>query len=120
MPVPTQHASIAAWQDETHVIENRRLYREKFEKVLPLLDTCLPVKRPDAAFYLWPDIDGDDEVFVRELYRHKNVLTLPGSYLARAAGGVNPGAGRIRMSLVAPLAECIEAAQRISDFITSR
>jgi N-succinyldiaminopimelate aminotransferase len=120
MPVHVQTASVAAWNEDEHARANRSLYREKFDAILPVLSTVMAVHRPDAAFYLWPDVDGDDEIFVRDLFAQKNVLALPGSYLARGADGVNPGAGRIRVSLVAPLAECVEAAGRIRDFVISR
>lgn len=118
MSPPTQAASIAAWDDENHVEDNRRLYREKFAAVMPLLQDHLRFNAPDAAFYLWARVPGgDDTTFVRELYRHTHVTALPGSYLAREAGGINPGAGFIRLALVEPLAACIEAAQRIRSLI---
>ena len=125
MPVPTQLASIAAWNDETHVIENRRLYREKFARVVPILAPHWDVRAPQGGFYLWPDVHGDDTVFTRELFAAKNVTILPGSYLARpnrdAQGREhNPGAGRVRISLVASVDECVEAAHRIADFIQGR
>src|SRR5512146_180656 len=102
MPVPTQLASAAAWQDEDYAARNRRLYQEKFERVLPILSPCLDVTKPDGAFYLWPDVHGDDERFVRDLYASQGVTVLPGSYLARAGSDGNPGAGRVRISLVPP------------------
>ncbi len=115
-----QSASIAAWNDETHVVANRAMYRQKFEQVTPVLASVLEVKLPDAAFYLWAKIDGDDDAtFARELFATYNVTVLPGSYLARAVDGQNPGAGRIRMALVADTAECLEAAQRIVQFVQS-
>jgi N-succinyldiaminopimelate aminotransferase len=122
MPVPTQLASTVAWQDDAHAAANRRLYTEKFERVLPLLAPVMQVDKPAGAFYLWPDIGGDDEQFTRALFGSKNITVLPGSYLARAstgAGGAagNPGAGRVRISLVADVARCVEAAQRIRDFM---
>lgn len=117
MPVPTQLASVTAWQDEEYPQRNRRLYQEKFARVLPILAPCLDIPQPDGAFYLWPRVPGDDERFVRELYRSQAVSVLPGSYLARAAGGVNPGAGRVRISLVPPVEQCVEAAQRIREFV---
>ncbi|MFL6621192.1 MAG: succinyldiaminopimelate transaminase [Sulfurifustis sp.] len=119
LPPPTQAASIVAWNDENHVRENRALYRAKFDAVLKLFDGVLDVKRPQAGFYLWPHLPIDDETFTRELYTRQNVLVLPGSYLSRDVSGVNPGTGRVRMALVAPLAECVTAAERIRDFIKS-
>jgi N-succinyldiaminopimelate aminotransferase len=119
-----QAASIAAWNDEQHVVDNRALYREKFAKVTPLLADVMDVALPDAGFYLWaaiPDVfQGSDTAFSRELLALYNVVVLPGSYLARDARGFNPGAGRIRMALVAETAECVEAAQRIVHFIQSK
>lgn len=115
-----QQASIAAWSDEAHVVENRALYRDKFRQVTPLLSQVLDVKLPDAGFYLWAGVGGSDTDFARDLLAQYNVTVLPGSYLARESGGVNPGAGRIRMALVADTAECLEAAQRIVRFVQSR
>jgi N-succinyldiaminopimelate aminotransferase len=113
-----QAASIAAWGDEGHVIENRNLYREKFNTVTPVLQSCLDVKLPDAAFYLWAAVPGgDDESFTRDLMSQYNVTVLPGSYLARTFNGSNPGKGRIRMALVAQTEECLEAANRIKAFV---
>lgn len=109
-----QAASVAAWQDELHVIENRRLYAEKFATVTPILQQGLDVELPDAAFYLWAHTGQSDTDFARQLYRDYNVTVLPGSYLARDAHGINPGQGFIRIALVASLAECQEAADRIS------
>lgn len=118
MPVPTQYASIAAWQDEQHVKENRALYQQKFDAVLEILDGCLDVQKPEASFYLWPKV-GNGEDFARELFRQQNITVLPGAYLAREANGVNPGAEYVRMALVATLEECIEAAHRIRSFCGS-
>jgi N-succinyldiaminopimelate aminotransferase len=115
-----QMASIAAWNDEQHVVENRNLYRQKFAAVTPLLEPVLDVALPDAAFYLWAGVQGSDTDFARELYALYNVTVLPGSYLAREARGVNPGAERVRMALVAETAECVEAAERIVQFVKSR
>lgn len=120
MPLHVQHASIAAWEDDAHARANRRLYAQKFEAVLPILARVLDVQRPDAAFYLWPDVRGDDQAFVRELFRSRNVTALPGSFLAREIDGINPGAGRVRLSLVASVEECVQAAERIRDFILGR
>ena len=119
MNTAVQSASAAAWQDEAHVIENRKLYREKFDAVFPLLKNHLAVEMPAAGFYLWPKTPISDTEFARLLYRDYNVLVLPGSYLAREAGGVNPGDGFVRIALVAPTAECVEAAQRISQLCAS-
>lgn len=112
-----QSASIAAWQDEKHVVENRALYRKKFHAVTPVLAEVLDVRLPDAGFYLWAKVQGSDEDFARALYAAYNVTVLPGSYLARSAQGHNPGAGYVRMALVAQSAECLEAAHRIAAFV---
>ncbi|MDE2050506.1 MAG: succinyldiaminopimelate transaminase [Gammaproteobacteria bacterium] len=117
MPIPTQLASVTAWQDEEYAARNRRLYQDKFERVLPILAPCLEVAKPDGAFYLWPHVRGDDERFVRELYASQAVTVLPGSYLARTGSNGNPGAGRVRISLVPPVQQCIEAAERICEFV---
>jgi N-succinyldiaminopimelate aminotransferase len=119
MPVQTQLASVAAWNDEAHVKANRDLYREKFDAVLAILDGVLDVQRPDGGFYLWAKTPMDDEAFTRELFAREHVTVVPGSYLSREVDGNNPGAGRVRMALVAPLAECVEAAERIRDFVKS-
>jgi len=115
-----QAASTAAWSDEAHVVENRSLYRTKFAQVTPVLAEVLNVALPDAGFYLWADVGGDEIAFTQELYANYNVTVLPGSYLAREARGHNPGKGRIRMALVAETAECLEAAHRIRDFVQRR
>ncbi|MDO4768830.1 MAG: succinyldiaminopimelate transaminase [Brachymonas sp.] len=119
-----QAANIAAWNDEAHVIDNRRLYRDKFEQITPLLAEVLDVKLPDAGFYLWAHVGtlcgGSDKAFARALYEQYNVTVLPGSFLAREAQGHNPGAGRIRMALVAEPADCLEAAERIRAFVHSQ
>jgi len=113
-------ASEAAWLDEAHVVENRRLYREKFDAVVPILQGKIDVTRPPASFYLWAGVKGDDTAFARDLLETEAVTVLPGSYLARDAWGRNPGAGRIRIALVAPLADCVEAAERIARFAAAR
>ena len=122
-----QAASLAAWNDEAHVIENRALYRDKFAQVTPLLATVMDVALPDAGFYLWAKVPesfkGSDESFSRDLLAFYNVVVLPGSYLARHTQDrqdSNPGQGRIRMALVADTAECVEAARRIVAFVQSR
>src|SRR3990167_3833289 len=115
-----QAASTAAWRDEQHVVENRALYRSKFAQVTPLLAEVLDVALPDAGFYLWAKVKGNDTDFARDLFALYNVTVLPGSYLAREAQGSNPGAQRIRMALVAETEECAEAALRIVQFIQSR
>lgn len=108
-----QAASEAAWNDESHVIENRRLYQEKFTAVTELLAGTMQISKPDAAFYLWVKTPVSDVEFTRKLYQDYNVTVLPGSYLARHAHGINPGKNFVRIALVAPLTECIEAASRI-------
>ncbi len=113
MPLYVQAASIAAWNDEEHVRANRAAYRAKYDAVLEILGDALPALRPDGGFYLWPRVPGDDVEFARGLLGAENVCVLPGSFLGRAAHGANPGAGRVRLALVAPLAECAEAARRI-------
>lgn len=112
-------ASIAAWTDETHVRENRRLYREKFDAVVPILQRAMAITRPAASFYLWVATPTPDTDFARDLYARTGVTVLPGSYLARDAHGRNPGLNRIRLALVAPLGQCVDAAERIADFVKS-
>ena len=114
MSVAVQHASIAAWQDEAHVVENRRLYAQKFEKATPLIASRLPCSRPDAAFYLWARTPISDTEYARLLYAQKNVTVLPGSFLSRDASGGNPGDGYVRIALVASYAEAVDAAERIA------
>jgi N-succinyldiaminopimelate aminotransferase len=116
MAVPTQLASITAWDDDAHAASNRLLYQEKFDKVIPILSEVLPVERPAGAFYVWTDVGMDDERFTRDLFGSQNVTVLPGSYLARGAQ-TNPGAGRVRISLVPGVGQCVEAAERIRNFM---
>ncbi|MBE2245081.1 MAG: succinyldiaminopimelate transaminase, partial [Burkholderiaceae bacterium] len=118
MSPPVQRASIAAWGDETHVIANRAAYRQKFDAVTPILADVLDVAMPDAGFYLWAGVPGGDDVgFALRLLAQYNVAVLPGSLLARDAHGTNPGAGRIRLALVAGVEDCVEAAQRIAQCV---
>ncbi|OFZ96442.1 MAG: succinyldiaminopimelate transaminase [Betaproteobacteria bacterium RIFCSPLOWO2_02_67_12] len=114
MSLAVQQASIAAWSDETHVRANRQLYAGKYRAVLPLLGAPLETYLPEGGFYLWLRTPVDDCEFVRRLQRDYNVRALPGSYLARTAHGENPGENFVRLALVAPLAECLEAAGRIA------
>ena len=116
MSPPVQHASAAAWSDEAHVRENRRLYREKFDAVTPLVAAHLETARPDAGFYLWARTPIADTEFALGLQREYNVTVLPGSYLARESGGINPGENFVRIALVASADECLEAARRIEEF----
>jgi len=115
-----QAASALAWQDEQHVIQNRALYKAKFNQITPLLQEVLDVQLPDAGFYLWAKVDKlapiSDTEYAKQLYAEYNVTVLPGSYLARDAHGINPGQQRIRMALVASVDECLEAANRIVAF----
>ena len=119
MSLPVQQASIAAWGDEAHVRANRQQYAEKFRAVLPLVAAPLATAMPDGGFYLWLRTPVDDATFARELQRQYNVLVLPGSFLARDAHGANPGRNHVRVALVAPLAECVEAVQRIGQLARS-
>ena len=120
MSVPVQQASVAAWQDEQHVIENRKQYSAKFEHITPMMQDVLDVSLPDASFYLWADVHSrtglSDTEYAKRLYAEYNVTVLPGSYLARTAHGVNPGENRIRIALVAEMNECLEATRRIIEF----
>jgi N-succinyldiaminopimelate aminotransferase len=122
MAIPTQLASIAAWNEDSHADRNRGLYRQKFERVIPILADVLDVEKPAGGFYLWTDVGGDDERFARDLFMTQNITVLPGSYLARpaAAGQPNPGAGRVRISLVPNVDVCAEAARRVREFIVNR
>jgi N-succinyldiaminopimelate aminotransferase len=113
-------ASIAAWNDEEHVRANRALYAQKFGRLQPLVDAALPAPRPDAAFYLWARVPGDDVLFARDLHAEENVSVLPGSFLGRDVDGVNPGRGFVRIALVATLAECEEGVERLVRFARSR
>ena len=117
MPPATQSASIVAWQDEDHVAYNRELYREKFDAVLDILSPVMNVRLPQAGFYLWAETPISDTDFARRLYDEHNVTVLPGSFLARETDTGNPGQNRIRMALVAPLSDCIDAAHRIRKLI---
>ncbi|MDP1665653.1 MAG: succinyldiaminopimelate transaminase [Methylobacter sp.] len=133
MPLPTQHASIQAWQDERHVVENRRLYREKFAAFIDILGDVCTVTKPPASFYVWlkiplPSASSfekgglrglSDTEFAQQLFAQQNITVLPGSYLSRDFDGVNPGLNHVRIALVAPLDECIEAAHRIKNFLNS-
>jgi N-succinyldiaminopimelate aminotransferase len=113
MSIAVQKASIAAWNDEAHVRENRRLYAEKFDAVLPILKA----RRPEGGFYVWLRTPIDDAEFVRRLRHEYNVLVLPGSYLGREVNGRNPGSNHVRIALVAPLALCVAAAERIAELL---
>ena len=119
MPIQHQLASHAAWSDEQHVIENRDQYRRKFDAVLSILENHLDISKPDAGFYLWPKTPIVDTDFAQRLYHRKNVTVLPGQYISRTVNGENPGEYRVRMALVAPLEQCVEAAERIKDFVES-
>jgi N-succinyldiaminopimelate aminotransferase len=118
MPLPTQQASILCWKDEEHVQENRRVYREKFQNFIDILGPVLEIATPPASFYVWLKAPfEDDEKFAVDLYQQQNISVLPGSYLSRTTGQANPGHGYVRIALVAPLDECIEAARRIRTFM---
>ncbi|OAI11207.1 succinyldiaminopimelate transaminase [Methylomonas lenta] len=117
MPVPTQYASIAAWQDEEHVRQNRQLYREKFTAFINILQGVCEISRPPASFYIWLKTPVSDTDFAQKLFAQQNLTLLPGSFLSRDSEGINPGLNHVRIALVAPLEECIEAAERIKTFI---
>ena len=119
LSLPIQKASIAAWSDESHVLQNRQLYKQKFEAVGSILNGVLEFNMPPAGFYLWPKTPIDDAVFARDLYGQENVTVLPGSFISRATNHGNPGDGRIRLALVPSLEDCIEAAERIKRFTLS-
>lgn len=119
LSLPVQAASIAAWGDESHVRTNRSLYREKFAAVSAILEDCLTFTQPKASFYLWPETPIDDIAFAQGLYAEQNVTLLPGQYLSRETATGNPGRNRVRLALVADIAECVEAAQRIKRFTQS-
>ncbi|HYC38024.1 MAG TPA: succinyldiaminopimelate transaminase [Usitatibacter sp.] len=115
-----QMASIAAWSDESHVVESRRLYREKFASFYEHVNPVLPLAMPEAAFYFWVDVGGDDTAFARELFAAANVTVLPGSYVGREWRGANPGRGFVRMALVSTVEDAVEAARRVAAFARSR
>jgi N-succinyldiaminopimelate aminotransferase len=117
MPLPTQHASIKAWQDESHVVENRRLYREKFAAFIDILADSCTITKPPAGFYIWLKTPIKDTDFAKQLFARENITVLPGSFLSREFQSINPGLNHIRIALVAPLADCIDAAQRIKHFL---
>lgn len=119
VPLFIQLASIPAWLDDQHAAENRHLYQAKLEAVWPVLEPVMDLPRPQAAFYLWPRTEQDEESFTREAYRQQNLMLLPGSYLARDTATGNPGANRVRISLVAPVADCVEAAERLRELVNN-
>jgi N-succinyldiaminopimelate aminotransferase len=119
MPLPTQHASIKAWHDEEHVKENRQLYRAKFDAFIDILNDVCDINKPAASFYIWLKTKIPDADFAQQLFAQHNITVLPGSYLSRAAHGMNPGASHVRIALVAPLAECVDAASRIKQFLST-
>lgn len=119
MALPTQIASIAAWEDESHVIENRNQYREKYRLFREILDDVWPIQQPPASFYLWAKTPINDIEFAQRLFTEQHITVLPGSFLSREVNGVNPGENHVRMALVASIDECKEAAERIKQFILS-
>ena len=119
MSLPTQLASIAAWNDEAHVLENRDKYRDKFAAVIEILSPVMDVQQPEASFYLWAATPIADDDFAQGLFEQQNLTVLPGSYLSREIDGRVPGAGYVRMALVATLEECVEGAKRIRRYVES-
>ncbi len=120
LPAHVQEASAAAWRDERHVVANRAAYRAKFDAVEPILAPVLDLYRPEGGFYHWIPTPGDDQRFARDLYAARNITVLPGSYLARDAHGVNPGRNHVRVAWVAPLEQCVAAANAIADWLRER
>ncbi len=120
MPIHHQKASIVAWQDEKHVVQNREIYTRKFDSVLAILASVMRVNKPEAGFYLWPELKIDDETFCTDLYEQESVLILPGSYLGREINGKNPGRKHVRIALVEHETQCIEAAERIRHFLIKK
>lgn len=117
MPIPHQRVSIAAWQDETHVVANRQLYNEKYRMIQQELGDRLPIRIPQASFYLWPDLQSDDEQIARRWLEQANIRVLPGQYLSRTSQDLNPGYGHVRIALVATLDECFDAATRLRSIL---
>lgn len=117
MPVPHQQVSIAAWQDEAHVIANRKLYNDKYQMIQAELGDRLPIRIPPASFYLWPNLEQDDEAIARHWLKAANIRVLPGQYLSRMSQGINPGYGHVRIALVATLDECFDAATRLRSIL---
>ncbi len=119
LPLSTQYASIAAWQDESHVKHNRDLYRQKFSAFIDILQDVCVINKPAASFYIWLKTPISDTEFAQQLFAQQHITVLPGSYLSRQANGINPGENHVRIALVAPLEECIDAANRIKHFINT-
>jgi N-succinyldiaminopimelate aminotransferase len=113
LPAQVQRASVLAWADEAHVVENRALYREKFDRLTPILASAFELGQRDGGFYHWLDVGEDDQTFTLDLFREENITVLPGSFLSRTAHGINPGRGFVRVAWVAPLAQCMDAAERL-------
>ena len=116
MPEHVQHVSSRIWRDEQHVISNRQAYREKFDAINPVLSRVFDVRIPPGTFYYWLRLPGDDESFARDLFVTENITVLPGQYLGRDCQGTNPGQNCIRIALVAPIADCIDAVNRLVNF----
>ena len=117
MPEHVQHVSTLVWRDEQHVVSNRQAYRDKFDAVNPILSRVFDTEIPPGTFYYWLRLPGDDESFARDLFVTENITVLPGQYLGRDSQGTNPGRDRIRIALVAPIADCIDAVSRMTSFI---
>ena len=119
LPLPTQYASVVAWEDETHVKQNRILYRQKFTAFIDILKDVCTITKPSASLYIWLKTSIDDAEFAKQLFAQENITVLPGSFLSRDANGINPGKNHVRIALVAPIEECIDAANRIKHFINT-
>lgn len=119
MPLPVQHASMLAWQDEAHVQQNRQLYREKYEAFVGVLTSVCDITQPPASFYIWLKTPIPDTEFAQRLFAQENMTVLPGSYLSREFAGLNPGQHHVRIALVAALEDCIMAAARLKNFFNT-
>ena len=116
VPTPLQHVAIAAYNDEAHVEENRRLYREKFDLADQIIGDRYNYRRPAGGFFLWLDVSaqGGSEIATQRLWREAGLRVVPGRYLAREqADGSNPGVNYIRVAMVQNNEITAEAMHRL-------